>query len=55
MYVMASRIETAKIKAEIEKLESVSWVVTDSTIQKVIKLRIEECRAELRRLQATLR
>jgi hypothetical protein len=52
---MSSHVEAAKIKAEVEKLESAFQSSTDSIIREVIRVRIEECRTKLRQLQTALR
>lgn len=52
---MSSQKETAKIKAEIERLESAFDDLTDTRLREIIKIRIKECRDRLQRLQALLR
>jgi hypothetical protein len=52
---MSSQAESAKIKVELERLESALEAITDSRIREIIEIRIKECRARLRQLQDLLR
>jgi protein subunit release factor A len=52
---MSSEAETAKIKAELERLESAFEEMTDSRIREMIEFQIKECRKRLRQLQKLLR
>jgi len=52
---MSSKVETAKIEAEIRILESAYEGLTDSHIREITRIRIKECRTRLRQLQAAPR
>jgi predicted negative regulator of RcsB-dependent stress response len=52
---MSSRVETARIKAELHELESALNNITDSRIREIVEIRIVELRTKLRRFQNLLR
>jgi len=52
---MSSRVETARIKAELHELESALNNITDSRIREIVEIRIAELRTKLRRFQNLLR
>ena len=47
--------EIAKIKVEVEELESALKRIADTRVREVIEIRIEECQVRLRQLQVILR
>jgi hypothetical protein len=52
---MSSQAETAKIEAELKLLCSALDYLTDTSLRKVIEIRIEELRGRLLRFQDILR
>jgi hypothetical protein len=52
---MPLQAETAKIEAELKLLCSALDYLTDTSLRKVIEIRIKECRTRLRQLQDLLR